>query len=45
MTPEVLLAACYAAFLVSAALGLEWLSRHTHRRALRYRTAGSTTTS
>jgi hypothetical protein len=37
---EVLLLAGYAAFLLLAALGLEWLSAHTHRRALRYRTAG-----
>jgi hypothetical protein len=37
---EVVLAAAYAASLVLAAFGLEWLSAHTHRRALRYRTAG-----
>jgi hypothetical protein len=39
---EVLLAAGYAAFLASAAFAIEWLSAHTHRRALRYRTAGFT---
>jgi hypothetical protein len=37
---EVLLAAGYAAALVCGAFVLEWLSAHTHRRALRYRTAG-----
>jgi hypothetical protein len=37
---EVLLAVAYAAFLVSGAFLLEFLSAHTHRRALRYRTAG-----
>lgn len=40
MTPEVLLAAGYAALLVAGAFLLEWLSAHTHRRSLRYRTAG-----
>ncbi len=40
MTPETLFAAGYAAFLTCAAFGLEWLSAHTHRRALRFRTAG-----
>jgi hypothetical protein len=40
--PEVLLAAGYATLLVAGALVLEWLSAHTHRRALRYRTAGFT---
>lgn len=40
MSGEVLLAAGYAAFLVSGAFLLEWLSAHTHRRALRFRTAG-----
>src|SRR5262249_60779027 len=40
MSAEPLLAAIYAAFLISAAVPLEWLSAHTHRRALRYRTAG-----
>jgi hypothetical protein len=38
--PEVWLAAGYAVFLVACALGLEWMSAHTHRRSLRYRTAG-----
>jgi hypothetical protein len=40
--PEVWLAGGYAAFLLVAAVVLEWLSAHTHRRALRYRTAGFT---
>jgi len=42
VTGEVLLAAGYAAFLVAGAFVLEWLSAHTHRRSLRYRTAGFT---
>ena len=42
MSPEALLAAGYAGFLLLAAFVLEWLSAHTHRRALRYRTAGFT---
>jgi hypothetical protein len=37
---EALLAAAYGGALVIAALLLEWLSAHTHRRSLRYRTAG-----
>jgi hypothetical protein len=40
MTPEVVLAAGYAGVLVVGAFVLEWLSAHTHRRSLRYRTAG-----
>jgi hypothetical protein len=40
VTPEVLIAAGYAAFLTCSAFALEWLSAHTHRRALRFRTAG-----
>jgi hypothetical protein len=40
VTPEVVLAAGYAAALIAGAFVLEWLSAHTHRRALRYRTAG-----
>jgi len=40
MNAEVLLAASYAGVLVLSAFALEWLSAHTHRRALRYRTAG-----
>jgi hypothetical protein len=40
VSPEVVLAAGYAGFLVAAAMVIEWLSAHTHRRALRYRTAG-----
>jgi hypothetical protein len=37
---EVFLAAGYATFLTGAAFAIEWLSAHTHRRALRLRTAG-----
>ena len=40
MSPEVVLAAGYAALLIVGAFVLEWLSAHTHRRSLRYRTAG-----
>jgi hypothetical protein len=40
VSTEVFLAAGYAAFLGCGAFALEWLSAHTHRRALRYRTAG-----
>ena len=40
MSGEVLMAGGYAAALVAAAFLLEWLSAHTHRRALRFRTAG-----
>ena len=40
MTTEVILAAGYGAFLLLAAAVIEWLSAHTHRRSLRYRTAG-----
>jgi hypothetical protein len=40
MTAESLLAAGYGVFLLVAALTIEWLSAHTHRRSLRYRTAG-----
>ena len=42
MNPEVVLAVGYAGALTLAAYVLEWLSAHTHRRALRYRTAGFT---
>ncbi len=42
MSAEVLLAAAYASFLALGAFAIEWLSAHTHRRALRYRTAGFT---
>jgi hypothetical protein len=42
MSTEVVVAAGYAALLIAAAFVLEWLSAHTHRRALRYRTAGFT---
>jgi hypothetical protein len=40
MRPEVVLAAGYAGLLIAGAFVLEWLSAHTHRRSLRYRTAG-----
>jgi hypothetical protein len=40
VTPEVLFAAGYAGFLTVGAFALEWLSAHTHKRALRFRTAG-----
>ncbi|HZN89631.1 MAG TPA: transposase [Thermoleophilaceae bacterium] len=40
MSPEAILGAGYAVALMVAALVLEWLSAHTHRRSLRYRTAG-----
>jgi hypothetical protein len=40
MNPEALLALGYATFLLAAALLIEWLSVHTHRRAQRFRTAG-----
>jgi hypothetical protein len=40
MSPEILLGVGYAGFLLVAAVVIEWLSAHTHRRALRYRTAG-----
>jgi len=42
MSTEVALAAAYAGLLVTGAFVLEWLSAHTHRRSLRYRTAGFT---
>jgi hypothetical protein len=42
MSSEALLAAGYAALLMTGAFVLEWLSAHTHRRSLRYRTAGFT---
>jgi hypothetical protein len=42
MSPEVLLGSGYASLLVAGAFVLEWLSAHTHRRSLRYRTAGFT---
>ena len=40
MSPEAILGAAYAAGLLAAALAIEWLSAHTHRRSLRFRTAG-----
>ena len=40
VSPEVLLFACYAAFLLLAAAALDRLARHSHARSDRYRTAG-----
>lgn len=40
MSPEAFLGAGYAVALLAAALVLEWLSAHTHRRSMRFRTAG-----
>lgn len=40
MSPEAVIAAGYTVTLLAFALTLEWLSAHTHRRSLRYRTAG-----
>jgi hypothetical protein len=40
VTGEVVLAAGYGAFLLVAAVAIEWLSAHSHKRSLRYRTAG-----
>jgi hypothetical protein len=40
MSPEAVIAAGYASVLLACSLILEWLSSHTHRRSLRYRTAG-----
>jgi len=40
VSAEILLVAGYAIFLLAAAAAIEWLSAHTHRRSLRYRTAG-----
>jgi hypothetical protein len=42
VSPETLFAVGYAGFLTCGAFALEWLSAHTHQRALRYRTAGFT---
>jgi hypothetical protein len=42
VTPEVVLGAGHASFLAGGAFVLERLSAHTHRRPLRYRTAGFT---
>jgi hypothetical protein len=42
VNPEALLATGYAVALLLSAATLEWLSAHTHRRSLRYRTAGFT---
>lgn len=40
MNVEVVLAAGYCVALIGGAFVLEWLSAHTHRRSLRFRTAG-----
>jgi hypothetical protein len=40
MSTEAIMAAAYGVALLAGAFLLEWLSAHTHRRALRYRTAG-----
>jgi hypothetical protein len=40
MSPEVVLAAGYASFLLAVAVGLDRLARHAHHRCERYRTAG-----
>lgn len=40
MSAEAIMAAGYAIALLLCAFGLEWLSAHTHKRTLRYRTAG-----
>lgn len=40
MSIEAILAASYSGALVLVAFVIEWLSAHTHRRSLRYRTAG-----
>ena len=42
MSAETVLAVGYAGMLTLIAFSIEWLSAHTHRRALRYRTAGFT---
>ena len=36
MSPETLLVAGYAGFLLLAALVIEWLSAHTHRHRLQH---------
>jgi hypothetical protein len=40
VNPEAVLGAAYAFGLLVAAFAIEWLSAHTHRRSLRFRTAG-----
>jgi hypothetical protein len=40
MSAEAVLAIGYALLLTAGAGALEWLSAHTHRRSLRFRTAG-----
>ncbi len=41
-SPEALLGAGYALFLILAALGIDLAARHSHRRTDQYRTAGFT---
>jgi hypothetical protein len=40
MSTEAALATAYGAFLILTATGLDVLARHSHRRSVRYRTAG-----
>ncbi len=40
VSPEVLLVTCYALFLLTVAVALDRLARHSHARSDRYRTAG-----
>jgi Transposase DDE domain len=40
MTSEAVIAASYTGLLLAIALTIDWLSAHTHRRSLRYRTGG-----
>jgi Transposase DDE domain len=40
MTSDTVIAAGYGGVLLMSALIIDWLSAHTHRRSLRYRTAG-----
>jgi hypothetical protein len=42
INPEVFLTTGYAAFLLVAAVSLDFLARHSHARSERYRTAGFT---
>jgi len=40
MSSEAIIAAGYAGTLLATSITIEWLSAHTHRRSLRFRTAG-----
>ncbi len=42
MSSEAAIALAYALFLMLAALGLDFMARHTHRRSERFQTAGFT---